>query len=77
MVIELAGVINPSVTLARCFFSNVFLEPVSLVHPKLCNINLHNVTRSLIPQNPRERMFVVQISLLIVTSLSLISRNLL
>ena len=39
-------------------------------------INLHNVTHFLISRNPRERMFVVQISLLIVTFLSLISRNL-
>ena len=45
-----------------------------IVHPKLCNINLHNVTHSLISQNPREQMFIVQISLLIVTFLSLISR---
>ena len=29
------------------------------VHPKLHNINLHNVTHSLISQNPTERMFVV------------------
>ena len=48
----------------------------NVIHPKLCNINLHNVTHSLISQNPRERMFVVQISLLIVTFLSLISQNL-
>ena len=27
---------------------------VSTIHPKLCNINLHNVTHSLIPQNPRK-----------------------
>ena len=46
------------------------------LHPKLRNINLHNVTHSLTYQNRRERMFVVQISLLIVTFLSLISRNL-
>jgi hypothetical protein len=46
------------------------------LHPKLHNINLHNVTHSLISQNPRERMFEVQISLLIVTFLSLISQNL-
>ena len=45
------------------------------LHPKLCNINLHNITHSLISQNPREGMFVVQISLLIVKFLSLISRN--
>ena len=38
-----------------------------LVHPKLWNINLHNVIHSLISRNPRVRMFVVQISLLIVT----------
>ena len=48
----------------------------SKVHPKLRNINFHNVTHSLISWHPRERMFVVQISLLIVTFLSLISRNL-
>ena len=47
-----------------------------LVHPQLCNINLHNVTHSLISQNPREHMFVVQISFLTVTFLSLISQNL-
>ena len=46
------------------------------VHPKLRNINLHNVTHSLISPNPREWMFVVQISLLSVTFLSLISWNL-
>jgi hypothetical protein len=43
------------------------------LHPKLFNINLHNVTHSLISRNPRERMFEVQISLLIVTFLSLTS----
>jgi hypothetical protein len=64
-------------------FSNsttpVHLYPVidfPWVHPKLRNTNLHNVTHSLISRTPRERMFVVQISLLIVTFLSLISRNL-
>ena len=36
------------------------------------NINLHNNTHSLSTRNPRERMFVVQISLLIVIFLSLI-----
>ena len=45
-----------------------------LLHPILRNINLHNITHSLISRNSRERMFVVQISLLIVTFLSLISR---
>ena len=46
-----------------------------MLHPKLRNINLHNVTHSLMSRNPRERMFVVKISLLIVTFLSLISLN--
>ena len=46
------------------------------LHPKLRNINFHNVTQSLISQNPREHMFVVQISLLIFTILSLTSQNL-
>jgi len=46
---------------------------VSLIHPKLHVINLHNVTHSLISRNPREWMFIAQISLLIVTFLSLIS----
>ena len=32
------------------------------VHPKLHNINFHNVTHSLISWNPREHMFIVQIS---------------
>ena len=36
------------------------------------NINIHINTHSLITRNPRERMFVVQISLLIVMFLSLI-----
>jgi hypothetical protein len=36
------------------------------VHSTLCNINLLNVTSSLISRNLRERMFSVQISLLIV-----------
>ena len=47
-----------------------------LLHPKLRNINPHNVTHSLVSQNPRERMLVVQISLLVVTFLSPISQNL-
>ena len=53
----------------------LFVRPFQ-IHPKLHNINFHNVTHSLISQNLKERMFVVQISLLIVTFLSLISRNL-
>jgi hypothetical protein len=43
------------------------------VHPKLRNP--HNVTHSLISQNLKERIFVVQISLRIVIFLSLISQN--
>jgi hypothetical protein len=46
------------------------------LHPKLHNINLHNVTHSLISRNLREQMFVVQISLLIVTFLFLILHTL-
>jgi hypothetical protein len=46
-----------------------------VMHPKLLDINPHNVTQSSIFRNPRERMFVVQISLLIVTFLSLISQK--
>ena len=46
------------------------------LHPKLHNINLYNVTKTLISRNPRERMFVVQISLFIVTLLSPLSLNL-
>ena len=42
-----------------------YLLCVIQVHPKLCNIDLHNITHSLMSRNPRERMFVVQISLLI------------
>jgi uncharacterized membrane protein len=45
-----------------------------LIHPKLRNINPHNVSHSLIFRNPRERMFIVQILLLIVTFFSLISQ---
>ena len=48
----------------------------NVIHPKFRNINLHNVTHSLISQNHRKRMLVVQISLLIVTCPSLISQNL-
>ena len=47
----------------------------SLVHFKPPNINLHNIIHSLISQNHRERMFIVQISLLVVTFLSLIHRE--
>jgi hypothetical protein len=47
-----------------------------MLHPKIPNTNLHNVTHSLISWNPREPMFAVPISLLIVAFLSLISQNL-
>ena len=46
----------------------------NILHYNLRNINFHNVTHSLISWNPREWSFVIQISLLIVTFLSLISR---
>ena len=36
------------------------LTSLQEIDPKLCNINLHNVIPSLISQNPRERMFLVQ-----------------
>jgi hypothetical protein len=52
------------------------LCPPILLYPKLRNTNLHNVTHSLISRNPREGMDVIQISLHIVTFLSLISQNL-
>ena len=42
------------------------------IHPKLRIINPHNVIHSLMSQNPREQTFVVHISLLIVTFLSLL-----
>ena len=45
-------------------------------HSKLRDINLHHVTHSLISRNLREQMFIVRISLLIVTFLSFISRSL-
>ena len=45
--------------------------------PKLSNlvinVNLHNITHSLVSRNPRERRFTIWISLLIATFLSLIS----
>jgi hypothetical protein len=51
-----------------------FLSKV--IHPNLHNINLHNVTHSLISWSPGECICVVQISILIVTLLSLISHHL-
>ena len=50
--------LNPQTILDRARLLWIFL------HPKLRNINLHNVTHSLISQNPMERIFIVQISLL-------------
>ena len=43
------------------------------IHPKLCNINLHDVTHSMISQNPTEWLFLVKIPFLIDMFLSLIS----
>ena len=57
----------------RCL-TCVLIDKWCHLHPKLRNINPHNITHLLISQNPKERMFVVQISLLIVTILSLISQ---
>ena len=50
------------------------MQLVPLIHPRLHNINLRNIIHSLITQNPREWMFIVPISLLIVTFLSHISQ---
>ena len=49
-------------------------NPSTSIHPKFCNINLHNITYSLINWNPSKRMFVTKISLLSVTFLSHISQ---
>ena len=46
---------------------------VAILHTKFRKINLHNITHSVISSNPRGWTFVVQISLLTVTFLSLIS----
>ena len=50
------------------------LKLVLQLHSKLRNVNLHNITHSLISPNPRDRMVAVHISLFIVTFLSLVSR---
>ena len=71
----LALSLSPKQTKNKLLLKKIW-KTKSPIHPKLYNINLHNVTHSLISQNPRERMFVVQISPLIVTFLSLISQNL-
>ena len=54
--------------------SSVSPKLIYCAHPKLRNSNLHNIIHSLISWNPMERMFRVQISLLIVTILFLISQ---
>ena len=54
--------------------THLLASPAS-IHLNLRNINPHNGTHSLMSRNPRERMFVVQISLLVATFLSLTSRN--
>ena len=60
--------------LVQCHFLPPPPKPLShVIHPELHNINLHNATHSLISRNPREWMFIVQISLLIVKFLTLIS----
>ena len=52
---------NSPLCICRCHIGTTYnLE----VHPKLHNINFHNVTHSLISQTPRERMCVVQIKAL-------------
>jgi hypothetical protein len=66
------GVAGVGPTLGRCGLANLILPTLKMeLHPNLRNNNLHSVTHSLISRNPRERMLVVQISLLIVTFLSL------
>ena len=64
------------IMLKLCLSSSTNEHTYMVLHPKLCNINPHNVTHSLMSPNPMEWVFVVQISLLIVTFLSFISQNL-
>jgi hypothetical protein len=54
----------------------VLLDMVGTYYTLNSVISPHNVTHSLISRNLEERMFVVQISLLIVTFLSFMSQNL-
>jgi hypothetical protein len=59
--------------------TNVTSQSLECTHTSTLNSVMstpHNVTHSLISQNPTERTFIVQISLLIVTFLSLLSQNL-
>ena len=51
--------------------NQLHIDLQTLVHPKLPNISSRNVTTLSDTRNPRERMFVVQISLFIVTFLFL------
>ena len=55
-IIDIGNMFGPT-------FGLEILQSSWFLHPKLYNINPHNVTHSLIPWNPRDRMFVVQISL--------------
>ena len=56
------------------FISNyINFIPNNVCYDSELHLELHNITHSLIYQNPREWTFIVQISLLIVTFLSLIS----
>ena len=70
--------VNDSVSVCGRYAGVVWFifHVLRLLHPKLRNTDPHNVTHSLTSRNPRERMFVVQISLLVVTFLSLISQTL-
>ena len=68
------GVAGARPTIDKCGLANVKFPTLEMeLHPNLRNNNLHSVTQSLISSNLRERMLVVQISLLVITLLSLIS----
>ena len=58
--------IIPSIYIYMTAFRNGARSVEIYIQPKLRNINLHNITHSLISWNPRERMWIVHISLLIV-----------
>ena len=62
-----------SFQLQTCQLTCVFFFTSHTIHLKLRNINSHNAIHSLISRIPRERMFKVQISLLIGISLSYIT----
>ena len=65
---------KPMISILSILENPADLQSILILHPKLRNIDSWNVTHSLISQNPREQMFLVQISLLMVTFFSLISR---